>query len=446
MGHITTALKKGDIFTRVSFLIMGFSNLVRGQIVKGILYLAVETVAIFYFLTSGFASIAALRHLGINEQGWVFDEEKGIDVLSTGDNSMLILLYGVLSLFILAAFILVWSANVKDAYYVQNAVKFGKKPKTFREEIKEYTDSKLHQTLLFLPTTGIIVFTVLPLIFMVLIAFTNFDRAHQPPGKLFTWVGLENFKTMLSSGSVIGKTFWPVLGWTFVWAIFATVFNYVLGMILAILINKKGIKHKPFFRTVFIMSIALPQFVSLLVMRNILDDDGALNVLLREAGIIENYVPFLTNGTVAKTTILVVNLWIGIPYSMLITTGILMNIPADLYESARIDGASAITQFFRITLPYVLFVTAPYLITQFIGNVNNFNIIYFLTKGGPATLDYYQAGKTDLLVTWLYKLTVNTKDYSYASTIGILVFVISAVVSLLTYRRTSSYKNEEAFS
>ena len=181
-------------------------------------------------------------------------------------------------------------------------------------------------------------------------------------------------------------------------------------------------------------------------MRNILDDDGALNVLLREAGIIENYVPFLTNGTVAKTTILVVNLWIGIPYSMLITTGILMNIPADLYESARIDGASAITQFFRITLPYVLFVTAPYLITQFIGNINNFNIIYFLTKGGPATLDYYQAGKTDLLVTWLYKLTVNTKDYSYASTIGILVFVISAVVSLLTYRRTSSYKNEEAFS
>lgn len=446
MGHITTALKKGDIFTRVSFLIMGFSNLVRGQIVKGMLYLAVETVAIFYFLTSGFASIAALRHLGINEQGWVFDEEKGIDVLSTGDNSMLILLYGVLSLFILVAFILVWSANVKDAYYVQNAVKFGKKPKTFREEIKEYTDSKLHQTLLFLPTTGIIVFTVLPLIFMVLIAFTNFDRAHQPPGKLFTWVGLENFKTMLSSGSVIGKTFWPVLGWTFVWAIFATVFNYVLGMILAILINKKGIKHKPFFRTVFIMSIALPQFVSLLVMRNILDDDGALNVLLREAGIIENYVPFLTNGTVAKTTILVVNLWIGIPYSMLITTGILMNIPADLYESARIDGASAITQFFRITLPYVLFVTAPYLITQFIGNINNFNIIYFLTKGGPATLDYYQAGKTDLLVTWLYKLTVNTKDYSYASTIGILVFVISAVVSLLTYRRTSSYKNEEAFS
>ncbi|MBQ6624778.1 MAG: sugar ABC transporter permease [Clostridia bacterium] len=446
MGNITTALKKGDIITRVSFLIMGFGNLVRGQVVKGILYLAVEAVAIFYFLTSGFASISALRHLGTNEQGWVFDEEKGIDVLSTGDNSMLILLYGVLSLFILVAFIFIWSANVKDAYHVQNTVKFGKRPKTFREEIKEYTDSKLHQTLLFLPTLGIISFTVLPLVFMVLIAFTNFDRSHQPPGKLFTWIGLENFKTMLSSGSVIGKTFWPVLGWTFVWAIFATVFNYVLGMILAILINKKGIKYKPFFRTIFIMSIALPQFVSLLVMRNILDDDGALNVLLREAGIIENYIPFLTNGTMAKITILVVNLWIGIPYSMLITTGILMNIPADLYESARIDGASAITQFFRITLPYVLFVTAPYLITQFIGNINNFNIIYFLTKGGPATLDYYQAGKTDLLVTWLYKLTVNTKDYSYASTIGILVFVISAVVSLLTYRRTSSYKNEEAFS
>ena len=180
-------------------------------------------------------------------------------------------------------------------------------------------------------------------------------------------------------------------------------------------------------------------------MRNILDDDGPLNVLLEKAGIISQYVPFLTNTTIARVSVIVINLWIGIPYTMLITTGILMNIPEDLYESAKIDGATPVTQYFRITLPYVFFVTAPYLITQFIGNINNFNIIYFLTRGGPATLDYYQAGKTDLLVTWLYKLTVNSKDYSYAATIGILVFIISAVFSLMAYRRTSSYKNEEEF-
>ena len=122
-----------------------------------------------------------------------------------------------------------------------------------------------------------------------------------------------------------------------------------------------------------------------------------------------------------------------------------MNIPESLYEAALIDGASPFVMFRKITFPYVLFVTTPYLITQFIGNINNFNVIYFLTTGNPSTLDYYQAGKTDLLVTWLYKLTVNSRDYSYASTIGILVFVISAVFSLITFRNSNSYKNEEAF-
>ena len=130
---------------------------------------------------------------------------------------------------------------------------------------------------------------------------------------------------------------------------------------------------------------------------------------------------------------------------MLIATGILMNVPGELYEAARIDGANGVTMFTKITFPYIIFIMTPYLITQFIGNVNNFNVIYLLTGGGPSTLAYYQAGKTDLLVTWLYKLTVGSKDYCYASAIGILVFVISAVVSLVTYRNTSAYKNEEGF-
>ena len=130
---------------------------------------------------------------------------------------------------------------------------------------------------------------------------------------------------------------------------------------------------------------------------------------------------------------------------MLICTGILQNIPEDYYEAARVDGANAVVTFFKITLPYMLFVTTPYLITLFVGNLNNFNVIYFLSSGGPETLDYYQAGKTDLLVTWLYKLTTNSFDYSYAAVIGILVFVISAVLSLITYRKTGAYNNEEGY-
>ena len=147
----------------------------------------------------------------------------------------------------------------------------------------------------------------------------------------------------------------------------------------------------------------------------------------------------------ARITIIVVNIWIGIPYSMLICTGILMNIPEDLYESARIDGASPVRAYLKITLPYMLHITTPYLITQFIGNLNNFNVIFLLTGGNPSTMDMLYAGKTDLLITWLYKLTVSESQYGLASVIGIFTFVIVAVLSLILYNRSKSVKNEEDF-
>ena len=282
---------------------------------------------------------------------------------------------------------------------------------------------------------------------MICMAFTNYDRNHQPPGQLFDWVGLVNFEKILDTGSGLGYAFWHILGWTFVWAIAATFLNYILGMILAMIINWKETRIKSFWRFIFVLSIAVPQFVSLLIMRTMLQEQGAINVLLQNLGIINDALPFWTDATWARVTIIVVNLWIGIPFTILQVTGILQNIPAELYESAKIDGAGPVTIFFKITLPYMLFVTAPYLITQFIGNINNFNVIYLLTEGGPAAMDYYNGtgGKTDLLVTWLYKLTIDFNDYNYGAVIGILTFIICAVLALFTYRRTGSYKNEEGF-
>lgn len=437
---------EGDILTKLSFIIMGLSNLLRGQIIKGLIFLLSEFGFIFYMYVTGVSSIAALKTLGTKKQGMVFDESKGYDVMQAGDNSMLLLLYGVFAIAIIIAFFFMWNANIKAAREAQLLSQKGEKLPTFIDDVKAHFDAKLHKTLLFFPTLGVVMFTILPLFFMILIAFTNYDRNHQPPGNLFTWVGLANFKTILMSGDQISKTFWPVLGWTLIWAVFATGLNYIGGMLLAMLINRKGVKGKAFWRTMFVISIAVPSFVSLLIMRNLLADQGALNVLLKQLGLIDTYIPFLTKTTYARITVIIVNLWVGIPYTMLITTGILMNIPEDLYESAKIDGAPPIVSFFKITLPYVLFVTGPYLITQFVGNINNFNVIYFLTAGNPQTLDYYQAGKTDLLVTWLYKLTTTAKDYSYASTIGILVFILSAVFSLIAYNFTSANKNEGDFS
>ena len=110
------------------------------------------------------------------------------------------------------------------------------------------------------------------------------------------------------------------------------------------------------------------------------------------------------------------------------------------------DGAGPVKIFFSITLPYMLFVTTPYLISSFVGNINNFNVIYLLTGGGPLSLDLYQAGSSDLLVTWLYKLTVNEQNYALASTIGILIFIICATLSLITYNKTSAVQEEDTFS
>lgn len=440
------ALRNGDKFTKLSFIIMGISNLVHGQMVKGLFFLFTEISFLIYMITSGLEEIILLGSLGKTQQGWVYNETLGIDVLQDGDNSMLILLFGIFAVFAVIIFALIWMMNIKSAMELQTLKDSGKNIPKFKEEIKEYLDGKLHNTLMFVPLLGIFAFTVLPLIFMILIAFTNYDSQHQPPGNLFTWVGLENFKTMLGIGSTISSTFWPILGWTLIWAVAATFSTYIGGILLALLINKKNVKIRAFWRTMFILSIAIPQFVTLLTMKTMLQDEGAMNVLLQEIGLISEPIHFLKDVTLARITVIMVNLWIGIPFTMLTVTGILMNIPKELYEAAKVDGANAIVIFFKITMPYILFITAPTLITAFIGNINNFNVIYLLTEGGPANLNYFQAGKTDLLVTWLYKLTTTGKEYSYASTIGIIVFILSVIFSLLLYRKTAAYKEEGDFS
>lgn len=433
---------QGDWITRLSYIIMGVGSLLRKQWVRGITYLGLQIMLLYYLVTYGFSQIAGLRYLGTQTQGQVFDESRGIYVYTSGDNSMLFLLFGVVAIFIIIAFIGIYFISVFNAIENQKIIEQGKKLPSFKQDLNALMNERFHITTLTIPTILTFVFTILPLVFMILIAFTNFDANHQPPGNLFTWVGLDNFRKVLSGQGNISHTFFQILQWTFIWAFFATFLNYVLGMLLAMLINSKAIKLKKMWRTIFIVTIAVPQFVSLLLMRNLLADQGSLNFVMQSAGLIDSPIRFLSNPTIAKITVIVINCWVGIPYSMLITSGILMNIPQDMYESADIDGATPWIKFRKITLPYMLSVTAPYLITQFVGNINNFNVIFLLSGGGPLTLEYHQAGKTDLLVTWLYKLTVNQKDYSLASVIGIIIFVITATLSLVVFRNVMKRERE----
>ena len=441
LKEIGESFVRGDWKTKISFLIMGFGQLCRGQIVRGIAMLVSEVALLYFTFGFGWQYFTKLLTLGTVET-----YKKG-RVTVYGDNSFFILLYGILTVVAILALIYLWRVNVRQNREAEGLLERGKKLSSNRADLHSLIDKNFDKTLLALPVLGIFIFTVVPIIFMICIAFTNYDVTHQPPSKLFTWVGLENFKALFGiGGEGFGGTFFYVLGWTLIWAFFATFLTYFLGMAVAILINKKGIKYKKLWRTILVLTIAVPQFVSLLYVGKMFAPDGLVNAYLLKWGWISSAIPFWTNATYARILIIVINLWIGIPYTMLIVTGLLMNIPADLYESARIDGANAFQTFRKITLPYMLFVTGPFLLTQFIGNLNNFNVIFLLNQGNPKSLELAKnAGSTDLLVTWLYKMTINDSNYKIAAVIGIMVFLVTAIISLVVYNVLPSVRDEEGF-
>ncbi len=173
--------------------------------------------------------------------------------------------------------------------------------------------------------------------------------------------------------------------------------------------------------------------------------------LLRNAGLIGanmEYIPFLTNAGWAQVMIILINIWVGVPYQMLIATGVLMNIPGDMLEAARIDGANPVQMFFFIKLPYLLNVQGPALVTDFVKNINNFNVIYLLTQDVYVTTDQAMAASSgkevDLLVTWLFRLTQEQYNYKMAAVIGIMVFIICAVFTVVCFRFIN--KKEATFS
>ncbi|MBD5463505.1 MAG: sugar ABC transporter permease [Lachnospiraceae bacterium] len=440
---VTNAVTKGNIITKLSMLVMGLGNIAHKQIGKGIMFLAIEVAYIWFMIQSGIYNLSMLPSLGWREQEKVWNEKKNIYEYVAGDQSLLLLLYGIATIFVTLAFIMVWRGAVKSSYKAEVLAKEGRHLNTFKEDIKSLFNQNLYKLLLAAPIGGILVFTILPLVFMITMAFTNYSKLDEHL-VLFDWVGLENFGKILNFGDSIGRQFYSVLGWTLIWAVLATVLNFIFGMILAIVINRKETKGKAFWRFCFVLSIAVPQFVSLLIMRSMLQTTGIVNTLLLKYGLIDTALPFFSNATWARATVIIINLWVGIPYTLLQVTGILQNIPGELYEAAKIDGANAIQTYFKITLPYMLFVMTPYMITQFTGNVNNFNVIFLLSGGNPTGVGD-TAGKTDLLVTWLYKLTIEKNYYNLGAVIGIMTFIVLAIVALVTYRNTASYKDEEGF-
>ncbi len=465
---IVTTFTKGNWAVKLSFLLFGFGNLYYGQILRGLLFLLFEAVFIAYMLvpSGGVYWLSKGQWfqkgatVGTVQGSFQYDIIFDTDVWIPGDDSVKVLLYGLLTIVFIIAFVVTWRMQIKQCRICMDITARGKKIKSGKDDLRSLLDDQFHKTLLALPVAGILVFTVLPIIYMVLIAFTSYDAAHDGYSNLFSWVGLEHFNELLNFGSGgLGLAFGEILSWTLMWAFFATFTNYFLGMFVAIMINKKGIKIKKFWRTVLVMTIAIPQFVSLLYVAKLFDATGIIGKLLLEWNLLPdsmiaaNQLSLWQNPVSSKILLIVINIWVGIPYIMLMATGILMNIPADLYESSRIDGANTIQQYTKITLPYMMFVMGPYLLTSFVSNLNNFNVIYLLTQNNQlintqiGTAGGVSVCYTDLLITWLYKMTLNSAETKYymASVVGIVVFLVVAILSLIVYNVIPSTKNEEDF-
>lgn len=431
---------KGDIFAKLSFFVMGLFQLKNKQWLKGILLLASEVIIIWWLLFSGFKAISMLGTLGtVKTKKVVWDASEGVYNTLLPDNSMLYLLFGVFALVAIGLLIFLYIIHLRSLRHLYALNRDNKHIPTTLEDLSSLLDDKLYITLMVLPLLGILAFTVAPLIFMITLAFTNYDTQHLIG---FSWTGLSAFAQVFQGD--YGKAFFPLLIWTIIWAVAATLTTFLGGVLLALLIESNGVKFKGFWRTIFVVVFAVPQFVSLLLMGMFLDDHGPINSVLQNAHWIKGPIQFLSDPILAKISVIGVNMWIGIPVTMLVSTAIIQNLSQDQIEAAKIDGANTFQVFKSITFPQILFVLTPTLIQQFIGNFNNFNVIYLLTGGGPNTdnnLANAQAGTTDLLITWLYKLTTqSTRNYALASAIGIIIFVITATASLALYRRTNAFK------
>lgn len=461
LKEFVTAVADGDAGVKASLVICGAGYLKRKQIIKGILVTLLELAVILYMAFIGAPFLEKFGTLGTVQQAMVYNPTTMKNEVNDYDNSLMILMFGVISLVVLILAVILWMVNVVNNYKLQKRAEAGKHINSFKEDINRMLNEKFHVTLLALPVAGITIFTVFPLIVMIAIAFTNYDQNHMPPTALFTWVGMTNFKSLFTTNLTMtfGYTFRKVLCWTLLWAVLATFTTYIGGILLALLINSKFAKVKKFWRTVFVAAISVPQFVTLLLLRNFFANTGIANTfcanigltdLLKKLGLITtNYIPFLTDPVWAKITIVVINIWVGVPYLMLIATGVLMNIPEELKESARIDGANPFQIFRKITMPYMLFITGPYLVTQFTANINNFNVIYLLTQDIYTTTDQKLAASNgkeiDLLVTWLFRLTNEFYNYKMAAVIAIFVFIICAVFTLIAFNFLIKGDKEETF-
>ncbi|MBM7709899.1 sugar ABC transporter permease [Enterococcus lemanii] len=417
----TTQAKKALLLS----IIPGMGQLYNRQKLKGLLFL---TITALYFIV-----FADLFNMGI----W------GLVTLGTEvprDNSIFLLAEGLIALIVIVFGLFFYYLNLRDAYKNGELLDQGLKVNSLKESYHALL-TEGYPYLLSSPAFFLLVFSVIfPILFSIALAFTNYDLYHSAPANLANWVGLETFKKIFTV-DIWRATFFNVLGWTVIWTLVASTLQVSLGIFLAVVVHQKKLRFKKFFRTILVLPWAVPGFVTILIFAGMFNDSfGAINQSILSFFHIAP-IPWMTDANWTRLALLMIQGWLGFPYIFIVTTGTLQSIPEDLYEASTIDGATAIQQFRKITLPLLLYSMAPIIITQFTFNFNNFNIIYLFNAGGPA-VPGSTAGGTDILVSWIYKLTMQNSQYALAAALTILLSIFVIGIALWQFKRTNSFKEE----
>ncbi|MBL3648007.1 maltodextrin ABC transporter permease MdxF [Bacillus sp. RHFS10] len=415
-------------------IIPGLGQIANQQFLKGILFLAVTGLFAFELHVFGIQALTGLITLG---------SVPGVD------HSLFMLIEGTLQLIVTVIFLMFYIFTIYDSRKIAAMKAAGLEVNTTAKDMICHAGDKGFPYFFTLPAYIMMVFVIIfPVLVTLFIACTNYDFYHIPPNSLIDWVGFKNFLNIFFLGSY-RETFLNVLGWTIIWTICATTLQIILGIVTALFVNQDFIKGKRIFRMIFLLPWAVPAFITIMSFSNIFNDSiGAVNAQVIP---LLNHLPFVELPAIAwktdpfwtKTALIMIQTWLGFPYIYVMVTGVLQAIPGELYEAAKIDGSTFIQRFQHITLPMILFATAPVMITQYTFNFNNFSIIYLFNEGGPGSAGA-GAGSTDILISWIYKLTTGTSpQYSVAAAVTLLISFIVIGISLIAFKKSNAFGNEE---
>ena len=290
---------------------------------------------------------------------------------------------------------------------------------------------------------SIFILSILPIVYTVFIAFTNYNIKNQNYNfgteKGWKIVGLYQFGQVLTGP--LKNQFFPLLSWTVLFTIASTFGAFFIGLIFAMILKDKDMKESFIYKGLLVIPWALPGAITIISFKGLFNSEyGAINTILMQLHLISNPILWLTTPIGARVAVIIVNLWLGFPYMMNVCTGALSAIPESYYEAARLDGASKLKQFINITLPSISRVSYPLLISNFAFNFNNFNSAYLLTEGGPSKAGSSFAGWTDIIGSSAYKMSIDNGNFALGAAMSILLFIIIGSISLVNMKISGQFK------